>query len=332
MRVPLAAGTATSIGSLPHTDAEAAAAFICAVHPQLPAAPQLPGRDPHEGMVAQWLGGVQGVTVAPDGTIAVAERLMDPAAPVDTSFPPAFFGGLLAFCEAVSSRRKPVKVQITGPVTLGRALMAAGARPGPAFSVAAAAVRAKGRALVELVRRHAPGATVVAFLDEPGIAGIDDDDFPLDRESVCDLVSTGLCALEPAVTGVHCCGRTDWRIPISAGAAILSLPAAPPFIPDPATLQSFLERGGWVAWGAVPTLGPVADDAEFLWRRLSGLWCDLTRIGCDPVLLRAQSLITPACGLARHGLSQAELVLRHVTTIAERVRDQALAARLSVGA
>lgn len=332
MNVPLAAGMPTSIGSLPHGDAAAAAAFICTLHPHLPAAPQLPARDPREGMVAQWLGGVQGVTVASDGSISVAERLLDPAAPVDTTFAPHSFGGLLAFCDVVATRRQPVKVQITGPITLGRALMAAGARPGSAFPVAAAVVRAKGRALVEFVRRRVPEAPVVAFLDEPGLVGVDDDGFPLDRESICDLVSTGLCALEPAITGVHCCGRTDWRIPISAGAAILSLPAAPGLVPDPAILERFLERGGWVAWGAVPTIGPVPGDADFLWRRLSNVWCDLARAGCDPVLLRTQALITPACGLARHGLSQAELVLRHVTSIAGRVRDQAVAARLSVGA
>lgn len=332
MKVPLPSGVPTSIGSLPHTDPVAAAALVCSLHPQLPAAPQLPSRDPREGMIAQWLGGVEGVTVRPDGTIEVDEDRMSPTAPIDTSFPPEVFGGLLAFCEAVAARRKPVKVQITGPVTLGRALMQAGAHAGPAFSVAAAVVQAKGAALLELVRSRAPEAQIVAFLDEPGIAGIDEPGFPIDRESVADLVSAGLCVLESAIAGVHCCGRTDWRIPISAGAAIISVPAVPALLPHPGTLATFLERGGWVAWGAVPTVGPIATDADLLWRRLANLWCDLTRCGCDPVLLRSQALVTPACGLACHGLSQAELVLRHTATIASRVRDQALAARLSVGA
>jgi hypothetical protein len=332
VRIPLPAGVPTSIGSLPHTDPAAAAAFVCALHPGLPAAPQLPARDPREGMLAQWLGGVQGVRVGPDGTIAVQDRRLDPDAPIDTSFSPDAFGGLLAFCDAVAARRKPVKVQITGPVTLGRALVEAGARPGAAFAVAARVVRAKGAALVELVRRRAPEAPVVVFLDEPGLTGVRDPAFPLDHESAIDLVSTALCALEPAIAGVHCCGPTDWRIPISAGAAVLSFPATPDHVPDASVVAGFLERGGWVAWGAVPTVGPVGADPDLLWRRLSNLWCDLTRGGCDPVLLRSQALVTPACGLARHGLSQAELVLRHTDAIATRVRDQALAARLSVGA
>ena len=70
----------------------------------------------------------------------------------------------------------------------------------------------------------------------------------------------------------------------------------------PATLGRFLERGGWVAWGAVPTDRPVGTDADRLWRELADLWCDLVRAGCDPVRLRRQALVTPACGLACHGV------------------------------
>ena len=54
--------------------------------------------------------------------------------------------------------------------------------------------------------------------------------------------------------------------------------------------------------------------------------------GCDPVLLRTQSVVTPACGLALHGATQAERVLRLARELADRVRDQAIAARLTLGA
>ena len=45
-----------------------------------------------------------------------------------------------------------------------------------------------------------------------------------------------------------------------------------------------------------------------------------------------RAIITPACGLALHGTSQAERVLDLTSDIAERVGQQALLARLSVGA
>ena len=95
--------------------------------------------------------------------------------------------------------------------------------------------------------------------------------------------------------------------------------------------ESFLESGGRVAWGAVPTDGPVSDDVGLLWRRLVGAWCDLVRAGCDPVLLRSRSLVTPACGLAGHGLSQADLALRLARELGQRAHDQAVASRLAVG-
>ena len=78
----LRAGAVTSIGSLPHRDADSAAAFVLRHHPGLPAAPQLPRRSPLEGMVAQAARGIEGVRVAPDGSIHVDPAGLDPSAPV----------------------------------------------------------------------------------------------------------------------------------------------------------------------------------------------------------------------------------------------------------
>ena len=61
-------------------------------------------------------------------------------------------------------------------------------------------------------------------------------------------------------------------------------------------------------------------------------WCALVQGGCDPVLLREQALITPACGLALHGEAQAELVLRLANQLARRLRTQTEGMRLTVGA
>ena len=55
-------------------------------------------------------------------------------------------------------------------------------------------------------------------------------------------------------------------------------------------------------------------------------------MGCDPVPLRTRGLITPACGLAGYGASQAERVLGIARELASRVHDQAVAARLTLGA
>ena len=74
-------GVVTSMGSLPHRDADSAAAFVLRHHPELPAAPQLPRRSPLEGMVAQAARGIPGVTVNPDGSLDIDADELDPAAP-----------------------------------------------------------------------------------------------------------------------------------------------------------------------------------------------------------------------------------------------------------
>jgi hypothetical protein len=322
-------GGVTSIGSLPHRDADAASEFVLKQSPALPAAPQLPRRSALEGMVAQAARGIDGVDVDRDGSLTVQADALDPDALVTPMFDGAGHGGLLAFLSHVAGRTEPVKLQMTGPITLGCALMRAGAERNVAFAVAASAVRAQGRAMLDLVRHRLPEAPLIAFLDEPALV-----DLPIGADAAIDLLSGGLAALEGvAVTGVHCCGPTDLRLVSAAGPDIISIPAEDEIVlPAANVLTSHLERGGWVAWGAIPTSKPLGTDADRLWRKLSLLWCDLVQAGTDPAMLRAQALVTPACGLAGHGVSQAARALRMAKTLSDRVADQAAATRLSVGA
>jgi methionine synthase II (cobalamin-independent) len=327
-------GAVTSIGSLPHRDADSAAAFVLRHHGSLPAAPQLPRRSPLEGMLAQGARGIPGVTVRADGTLDVDVAALDPSAPTTPTFDGASHAGLLAFLSLAGGRTEPVKLQLTGPVTLGLALIEAGADPSVAYPVAAAAVRAEGAALLAHCRRRLPEAPLVVFLDEPGLVRVADGGLGIEPEATVDLLSHALAALEEdAVTGVHCCGPTDWRLASAAGATILSLPVdLTSCLAAAGPLNGHLDRGGWIAWGVVPTHEPLGTDPDRLWRRLSGVWCELVQAGCDPVQLRTQALVTPACGLAGHGVSQAARALKLATTVAARVTDQAVAARLSAGA
>ena len=97
-------------------------------------------------------------------------------------------------------------------------------------------------------------------------------------------------------------------------------------------LADFLDRGGRIAWGAVPVDQPLGTSEELLWRRLSALWCELVGAGMDPLLLRSRSLIGPVDGLGHFGRTQAERLLDLVDEISLRVRRQAIGARLSLGA
>jgi hypothetical protein len=332
--VELPYGLPALIGSLPFTDPDRASAFALERQPRLPCTPSLPSRSPLEGMLAQVAWGLRGVTVLPDGSLAVDPSALDPVDPFasrDLDGEP--FVTLRAFLAAAAGRRAPIKLQATGPLTLGLALHRAGADPCTAFAVAGAAVRARAVDLLDATRSLAPGARLVMFLDEPGLVSAMHPDFPLPPNDTIDLVSSALAAVEPhGITGLHCCGPADWKLVLQAGPQILSLPVGAGAVEQAFVIGPFLERGGWIAWGAVPTDGPLGATSDRLWRRLSAEWRELARGGCDPVLLREQALVTPACGLGLHDAAQAELVVDLTNQVARRLETQTLGMRLTVGA
>jgi hypothetical protein len=326
----LAPGLATGIGSLPHLDAHDATALTLRMHPRLPAVPQLPELDPAEGLIAQWAGALPEVVVARDGSITIdRDRCTEPVAP---AFGAATHAGLFAFLEAAETvDPERIKMQIVGPLTLGVALEQAGLPASIAFQRAGEAVRAWVRALDELLTLRVPHASVLLFLDEPALVLWKRNIAPLEREQAVDLLS-GALAASTCTTGVHVCGDGDLRIAFEAGPQVLGVPVSDALIADADILSRHCDAEGWIAWGAVPTDRPIGDSADALWRRLAGVWCELTRRGCDPLRLRTRGIITPACGLAGHGLTQAERALRLAAEIAGRVGDQSVAARLTVGA
>jgi hypothetical protein len=305
--VPLPSGVATGIGSLPHTDAAEAAAFVLERLPDLPVVPTLPRRSAAERMLAHATVGLRGVSSSDDGDIAVDADRLDPAADVRFDLEHDAFGGLRAFLDAAAGRTGPVKWQVCGPIHI--------AFVGAAISAAL------------------PGCRQVVVIDEPAFPAVLDPAFPLDPGTSIDLLSCALAAIEPEGTsGVHCCGAGDWVAIASTGPAIISVPARPELVDVAGELAAFLDGGGWIAWGAVPTHRPVSGQVDRYWRDLSSLWCSLVQGGCDPLRLRHQALITPDCGLGLHAPDQAARVLELVSELAFRVHGQAVATRLTVGA
>ncbi len=328
----LRAGATTGIGSLPHRDPAVAAALSLELTPSLPFAPELPLRTPWEGLVARWAGALPEVEVCPDGSLRLDGRpsTADPVARFDQER----HGGLLAFLDAAARAPQPperVKVQTIGPLTLALALVRAGMPAAAAFTRAAIAVQAWVGALEDLVGRALPDTARLVVLDEPGLVAFAADDAPVDGDAAVDHLSGALAAVS-GEAGVHVCGDGDVRIAFQAGPTVLSVAAGPHLLGYADALSRHLDAGGWIMWGVIPTDAPVGETSESHWRALSGVWCELTRRGCEPGALRRQALVSPACGLAGHGESQAVRALRLASEVAARVGDQALAARLTLGA
>jgi len=329
----LAAGIATGVGSLPHRNASQAAASVLRCLPDLPAAPQLPARSAYEQMIAQSLRGVAGVAVDGAGHVRV-DGAFDAAAAYDVNLDAEGDAGLLAFVDVAASAPRPprrVKAQLTGPLTLGTALARAGVPPDAAFAFGARASRVRARAIEALFEAALPGTPLVLFFDEPALVLWRDERAPLDRELATDILSTALASLA-CVGGVHVCGAGDLRMALAAGPHVVHLDVDALCFDDSISLCRFIDGGGWVAWGAVPTHGPIGEHPAPLWKNLLDVWCELTRRGCDAVRLRTQALVAPACGLAGHGVSQAERAMLLARELGNRVHDQAAATKLAVGA
>lgn len=298
MRIPLPAGLATVVGALPQLGPVDASRFVLDLVPRLPAAP-----------------GVR--LVGDDGAL---ELRIDEA--VDA---------VGAFLAELRGRVEPVALTLTGPVTLQLGLDGGG--DPAAGETAVRTVVAVARRLLDQAAQMVPGAPVLLFLEEPGLVHSMHPAFPLDSDRVEELVGG---VVEPltndAMVGVHVPGRADFAMLFRTGIQVLGAPLGAQLETAAAELARFLEGGGFIAWGAVPVDEPLGSGSERLWRRLSGLWAELTRLGLDPLLLRERSIITPASGLGDFGVTQAERILRLTGELSERVVRQVMGARLSIGA
>lgn len=322
-------GATTGIGSLPHRNLQEAADFALREF-DLPVIPTLPRRSPAEGMIAQAVVGIDGITLGQYGSIAVDRDTIDPATPVRTDLGNDAYGALRAFLSLAATcdePPRPIKWQFVGPVTLGVALTRAGIPTDVAFAVAVRAVRAHLTAITNEVASALPESPQLVWLDEPWFGELMHPGFPIAPDPAIDLLSGAMAAVQPVVdVGVHCCAEgVDVASLLAAGPDVLSIPAHGQVHAVAGYLARFLEGGGWVAWGAVPTDGPIPTTADRPWRRLCDLWSELARRGCDPVTLRRRSLITPQCGLGLHTPAVADRVAHLGRALGRRVRDQAMA-------
>jgi hypothetical protein len=331
-QIGIPSGIATGIGGLPHRDAAEAAEFVLESM-ELPAIPSLPRRSPAEGWLAQAMVGMQGITVGQYGSLSVDPHQIDPLAPVVTDFSHDAYVGMRTFLEAAKGRTGWVKWQFVGPVTFGHALMRAGVPMSEAFEAAVRCVRDKVEHILAEVEHALPGCKQLVFIEESDFAELMNPGFPLAPDTAIDLVSGALAAIETsAVSGLHVCGLADIPSQLAAGPAVLSLPVRQEIAESAGYLVRFMERGGYIAWGVVPTSGPITTSAERPWRALSNLWCELVQRGADPAMLRQQSIITPECGLSSHTPAVAVAVHRAAAEVSRRVRDQANASRWALGA
>ena len=317
---------ATGIGSVPFTDPVETVALIINAFPQVPYWPQMVRLGFAEEMTAQ---AARGLAVMKIDEAARTVGL-DPARPRDEAlaafYEAALSGdltpfameeneaqGFYALLQAVADDQIPcqaLKGQLAGPVTFagmvkdqeGKALL---------FDrelTQAACLGLARKAAWQAQKFRDLGKAPVIFLDEPYLTGFGSAFLPISREEVLEILAATIEELRltaggPVAVGLHCCGNTDWGLLLEAPIDILSFDSYGYF--DSLRLYGkavakFFSRGGWLAWGLVPT---GADEfrqeaADSLWQRFTqqvGQLAQDQQTGLKEILSRA--LLTPACGM-----------------------------------
>ena len=322
--------------------------------PEIPAWPQLPKRSPDERMIPQFAMGLPGVerhegrmvidTTKPsfdDELLRFYEAYLSASEGSDSGALERFglpwerAAGLYALLEALpSSSIRPVAVkgQLTGPFTLGTGVTDQNGRYAYYdHRLRDAIVKYLAMNARWQIRKLRPFARqVLLFLDEPALSGYGSSAFvSVSERDILDDRGEVISAIhdEGGLAGVHCCGNTDWSLLLKSGVDILSFDAYEFFdrlALYSADLGTFLERGGLVAWGIVPSLDPEALERETVGSLLDRLKAQFRRLeeaGIPADLLRRQALITPSCGAGSLTEELAEKALRLTADLSKALKE-----------
>lgn len=347
---------ATTLGSLPHTDVLHATDLVFASTPEIPAWAQFPRLRFEENMMVQFTEGFPGLvrdgervylnTAAPDLPDQLTEFYTHYLAVAEAKDRDALerfglsadyaagFGPFLARLESCAQPWTAVKGQVTGPFTLGTNLLDQDRRCAyydeQLRDVVVKMVCMK--ALWQIERLKPFGAPVMIFLDEPALLGFGSQTFlTISRDDVLNDLNEVASTIHAAGAwaGVHCEENTDWSLLMEADLDILDFDAydhAHVITLYPVELHAFLERGGCLGWGIVPTLdreaAASATVASLIARFDAGI-AQVVRKGFDRELLLRRALITPSCGaggVLTETLAERVLGLLHTLSLALRER------------
>ena len=119
---------------------------------------------------------------------------------------------------------------------------------------------------------------------------------------------------EGALVGLHCCGNTRWAALLDLGLDLLSFDvrlSLDALLESPEALRAFLDGGGALSLGIVPTnFGEEADPVELVRAAETSFAAALPE---QTGALRTV-LLTPACGLGLRSVSDAERIFASVRT------------------
>lgn len=335
------------IGSMPHKDSKTACDLMIGAAPEFPAWPQLPNRAYLENMYVQYTEGFPGIRIDEVNRRVWFQVDSEPIDGLETFYSSVisedqnrfaisgrYAEGLDMFIKGAYGseliNRKFIKGQTTGPVSFGLTIADQNGRAS-IYNETLEEVIVKGLTLkarwqcLEL-GKLAPGAEVVMFFDEPYLVSVGSALVSLAREQVISNMRQCIEGSGADITGMHCCGNTDWSIVFDTGVDIVHFDAfefMEGFIAYHGEIGRHLERGGAVAWGLVPNTDAIFKmTVDGICDKLEDAFSALEAKGVDRESLAAQSLISTSCGLKPATVQIAEMALDLAAEVSEKMRTR----------
>ncbi|MDP3790980.1 MAG: hypothetical protein Q8R38_02930 [Candidatus Omnitrophota bacterium] len=309
---------ATGIGSLPFKDTSAACKLIFDNFNAIPFWPQLPRRSYREHMYCQFSEGMPGILIDENkNTIHVdskkcalgMEKAYQKFLDGDTQYfkiSDSFAQGLYAFLDLFKANSKEarfVKGHITGPVSFALSVTDENKKAliydKDIFDVIIKVLCMKAKWQIKLLKKL--GKEVIIFMDEPYLVSIGSSFVNISLDDVTKALEEVNAAIkeEGAVSGIHCCGNTDWPVLLKRGIDIINFDAYN-FIKEfslyASDIKDFLKGNGTIAWGIVPSSEDAnKESTATISKRLQDCIKQLSDKGIDAKNI--SSVVTPSCGL-----------------------------------
>ena len=328
----------TAMAVMPHRDVDRALATALSL--DVPFWPQLPLLSYYEDMYVQASEHFPGILVNMENrsvrfsmdkfTAELEEALAHLEEPGYFDISETYSVVYHRFLKMDLSDRPAIRGQLEGPISFGLNVVDQDQRP----ILFEDTVRSflldfmARRINVQLNRLKAMNPNAFMFVDEPGFQYIFSAMSGYDSITARQDMERFFAGVERP-RGVHLCGNPDWDFLLGLDLDVLSLDVysnGEIFVSFAKPISRFLERGGCIIWGIVPTnFEPFAkEDQKSLGERLSGHWRILEQKGIDRQLLLSRSMLSPAtcCLVNPDGELTVEQAFERVQALSIALRER----------
>ena len=339
--------SATAIGSYPHKNVDDACNLILNTLTEIPCWPQLPERDMREEMLVQYTEGLPFLKLVPEEKKIYVDIPDDNTDGLETFYNKYLSEDVELFSISDShavgfsnmvrllKERKPehlraTKGQIVGPITLAGTLKnpeQISVLHDPVFFDVIVKLLAM-KACWQIDKYSEFSLPCIIFLDEPYLSSYGSAFASLKKEQIIDSLNEIFQAIHnrKALSGIHCCGNTDWTMLMETQVDIINFDAygyMDTMLIYKGEVKSFLERGGILAWGIVPTTDSINEATiDNLMEKLVSAVDYLINSGIEAKLVIENSLITPSCGTGTMSLKEAEKAMSLTHELSVKIKNK----------